>query len=88
VQRIFIKKRFLVKRFIAWSRNVGKRFADEDVETEVRKWLRQQRLFYASGLDAPVKRLDTSVSMLLGDVSRNKCFFPGSTCCLTFYVNL
>jgi hypothetical protein len=46
MQRIFIKKCFLVtvgsvchvKRF----RLGGKRFADEEVETEVRKWLRQQ----------------------------------------------
>jgi hypothetical protein len=34
----------------------GRRFADEEVETEVRKWLRQQpKDFYASGFDALVK---------------------------------
>jgi hypothetical protein len=38
----------------------GKRFADdEEVETEVRKLLRQQSEdFYAAGLDALVKRWD------------------------------
>jgi histone-lysine N-methyltransferase SETMAR len=38
----------------------AKRFADdEEVETEVRKWLRQQsKDFYATGFDAMVKRWD------------------------------
>jgi hypothetical protein len=42
-----------VKRFTAG----GKRFAeDEEVETEVWKWLRQQsKDFYAAGFDAVVK---------------------------------
>jgi hypothetical protein len=35
---------------------------------------------HAWGFDAPVKRLDASVSVLMEDMSRNKCFFPGSTC--------
>jgi hypothetical protein len=37
---------------------IKKRFADDkEVETEVRKWLRQQsKDFYAAGFDAPVKR--------------------------------
>jgi hypothetical protein len=69
MQWILIKKCFLfilgsvycVKRFTSGSRNchlVGKRFADdEDVETEVWKWLRQQSKFsYAAGFDALVKR--------------------------------
>jgi hypothetical protein len=65
MQRIFIKKRFLfavgsvcrVKRFSLG----GKRFADdEEVETEVREWPRQQSIdFYAAGFDALVKRWDT-----------------------------
>jgi hypothetical protein len=60
MQRVLIKKCFLfttgsvcrVKRF------TSKRFAvDEEVETEVRKWLRQQsKDFYAAGFDALVKR--------------------------------
>jgi hypothetical protein len=66
VQRIFIKTCFLfavksvcrVKRFSL----AGKRFADdEEVETEVRKWLRQE--------------YGTSGSMLVEDMSRNKCFY-------------
>jgi hypothetical protein len=54
----------------------GKRFAeDEKAKREVRKWLRQQsRDFYAAGFDALAKRWD-SVSMLMEDMSRNKCFF-------------
>jgi hypothetical protein len=43
----------------------GKRFADdEEVETEVRKWLRQQsRYFYAAGFDALVKRWNKCISV-------------------------
>jgi hypothetical protein len=67
MQRIFIKKLFLftvrsvcrVKRFHLH----GKRFADEEVETEVRKSLRQQsKDFYAAGFDALVKRWDKCIS--------------------------
>jgi hypothetical protein len=41
-----------------WVEKLGKRFADdEEVETEVRKWLKQQsKYFYARGFDALVKR--------------------------------
>jgi hypothetical protein len=69
MQRIFIKKCFLftvgsvcrVKRFSLG----GKRFADEEeIETEVRKWLRQQsKYFYAAGFDAVVKRWDKCMSV-------------------------
>jgi hypothetical protein len=62
LQRIFIKKCFLftvgsVCR-VKHSQLSSKRFADdEEVETEVRKWLRQQsKDFYAAGFDAPVNR--------------------------------
>jgi hypothetical protein len=43
----------------------GKRFADdEEVETEVRKWLRQQsKDFYAEGFDALLKRWDKCISV-------------------------
>jgi hypothetical protein len=48
--------------FVVWSCSQlgGKRFAvEEEVETEVRKWLRQQsKDFYAAGFDALVKRWD------------------------------
>jgi histone-lysine N-methyltransferase SETMAR len=51
----------------------GKRFTDdEEVETEVQKWLRQQSTdFYATGFEIMVKRRDKFVE----DMSRNKCFF-------------
>jgi hypothetical protein len=76
VQRIFTKKCFLfmlrkvfrVKRFHLG----GKRFVvDEDVETEVRKWLRHQsKDFYAAGFDALVKRWDMSINVGGGYVEK------------------
>jgi hypothetical protein len=40
-----------------WVQKPGKRFADDEVETEARKWLRQEsKDFYAAGFDALVKR--------------------------------
>jgi hypothetical protein len=69
MQRIFVKKFFLftvgsicrVKRLTDGSRNChlsGKCFVDdEEVEMEVREWLRQQsKDFCAAGFDALVKR--------------------------------
>jgi hypothetical protein len=43
----------------------GKRFADDDeVETDVRKWLRQQfKDLYAVGFDALIKRWDTCINV-------------------------
>jgi hypothetical protein len=76
MQRIFITKCFLftvgsvcrVKRFTSGSKNChisSKGFIDdEDVETEVRKWLRQQsKHFYAAGFDALVKRWDKCINV-------------------------
>jgi hypothetical protein len=54
----------------------GRRFADdEEVETEVRKWLRQQSkdFYYAAGFGALVKRLDKCINVG-EDMPRNKCF--------------
>jgi hypothetical protein len=53
----------------------GKYFADdEEVETEVRNWMRRlSKDFCAAGFDALVKRW-ASVSMLAEDMSRNTCF--------------
>jgi hypothetical protein len=50
----------------------GKRFADdEEVETEVWKWLRQQsKDFYAAGFDALVKRWDKCINVGGGDVEK------------------
>jgi hypothetical protein len=43
----------------------GKMIADdEDVQTEMRKWLKQQsKDFYAAGFDALVKRWDKSINV-------------------------
>jgi hypothetical protein len=42
-----------------WVEKSGTRFADEEVETEVRRWLRQQsKDFYDAGFDAFVKLWD------------------------------
>jgi hypothetical protein len=59
-----------------WVEKRGKGFAhDEEIETEVRMWLRQQsKDFYAAGFDALVKRWEC-VSMLVDDMSRSKCSF-------------
>jgi hypothetical protein len=47
-----------------WVGKRGQIFPDEEVETEVRKWLRQQSEdFYAAGFDALVKRWDKCVNV-------------------------
>jgi hypothetical protein len=48
-----------------WDDKRGKSFAhDEEVETEVQKWLRQQSEdFYSAGFDGLVKRWGTSVPL-------------------------
>jgi hypothetical protein len=76
VQRIFAKKNVLfilasvcrVKRFHLG----GIRFADgEEVETEVRKWLRQQpKDFFAAGFNALVKQWDKCISVGGGYVGK------------------
>jgi hypothetical protein len=50
----------------------GKRFADdEEVETEVRKWLKQHsKDFYAVGFDALVKRWDMYINVGAGYVEK------------------
>jgi hypothetical protein len=81
--RIFIKKCFMftvgsvsgVKRFTTGSRIChlgGKGFADEEeVETEVRKWLRQQsKDFYAASFHALVKRWGKCINVGGGYVEK------------------
>jgi hypothetical protein len=73
---IFIKNRFLftvgsvcrVKRFHVGS----KLFADyEEVETEVRKWLRHQsKDFYAADINALVKQWEKCISVPGGYVEK------------------
>jgi hypothetical protein len=68
----------------------GKRIADdEEVETEVHKWLRQQsKDFYAAGNDALVKRWDKCINIDGGYVKKYM-FIPGSNiACFTFYIHL
>jgi hypothetical protein len=50
----------------------GKSFdADEEIETEVRKWLRQQsKDFYAAGFDALVERWDKCINVGGGYVEK------------------
>jgi hypothetical protein len=51
-----------------WVEKHGRRFADdEEVETEVRKWLRQQ----SEDLDTLVKQWEVYVSVLVEDMSWN-----------------
>jgi hypothetical protein len=69
MQRIFIKKclLFILRSVFRVNRfNFGgKYFAhDEEVETEVRKWLTQQsENFYSSGFDAIVKQWDKCIEV-------------------------
>jgi hypothetical protein len=56
----------------SWVEERGKRFADDEgVETEVRKWLRQQsKDFYAAGFDELVKRWDKCINVDGGYVKK------------------
>jgi hypothetical protein len=49
---------------IQWNHLIGKRFVDdEEIETEVQKWLRQQsKDFYVVGFDALVKQCDKCIN--------------------------
>jgi hypothetical protein len=71
-----------VKRFITGWQNFAD---DEEVETEVRKWLKQQsKDFFAAGFDALVKRWDKYINVGGGYVDK-KIFVPGSNItCFTF----
>jgi hypothetical protein len=54
-----------------WVKKRGKRFADEEVETEVRKWLRHQSEdFSAAGFDALVKQWDKCINVGGGYVEK------------------
>jgi hypothetical protein len=65
-------KCFLLKAVHNWAEKCGKSFADdEEFETDVRKWLRQQsKDFYAAGFDALVKRWDKCISVAGGYVEK------------------
>jgi hypothetical protein len=68
----------------------GKIFSDdEEIETELRKWLRQQsKYFYAAGFDGMVKQWDKNISMLVEDMSRNRCFSWFEYNIFLFYIHL
>jgi hypothetical protein len=82
MRKILIKKCFLftvgsvcrVNLFTTGSSNChlcGKCFADEEGESEVQKWLRQQsKDFYAAGFDALVKRWDMCINVGGGYVEK------------------
>jgi hypothetical protein len=76
MQRIFIKKCFLFTLGSVYRVKLfhfgGKRFADdEEVETEVRKWLRQQsKDFYAAGFDSVVKQWEKYIDVGGGYVEK------------------
>jgi hypothetical protein len=74
MEMIFVKKWFLftvgsVCRVKILSLG-GKRFADdEEVETEVRKWLRQQsKDLHRAGFDALAKRRNKCITVVEGSV--------------------
>jgi hypothetical protein len=60
------------KTVYSWGEKCGKRFADdEEFETEVRKWLRQQSEdFYAAGFDVLVNRWDKCIGVGGGYVEK------------------
>jgi hypothetical protein len=77
MQRIFTNKCFLFTVGKCLSRKAvhklgGKRFADdEEVETEMQKWLRQQsKDFYAAGFDALLQRWDKCINVGGGYVEK------------------
>jgi hypothetical protein len=72
MQRIFMKKCFMFTlKSVSCSQLGGKRFADDEVETEVQKWLKQQsKHFYAVHFDAQVNRWDKCISVGGGYVEK------------------
>jgi hypothetical protein len=73
-----------------WVEKGGKRFADEEeVETEVRKWLRKQpKDFCAAGFGALVERWDKCIDVGGGYVKKLMCFPGSNITCFTSYIHL
>jgi hypothetical protein len=69
---VYVGKCLSRKAVHNWVEKRGKRLADdEEVETEVQKWLRQRsKDFYAAGLDALVKRWDKCMSVGGGYINK------------------
>jgi hypothetical protein len=74
----------------SWIEKRGKGFADdEEVETEVRKWLRQQsKNFSVAGFDALIKRWDKCINVGGGYVGKCMFFSGWNITCFTFYIHL
>jgi hypothetical protein len=84
--RFMLGSVYHIKRFHLSDRSFAD---DEEVETEVRKWLRQQsKDLYAADFDALVKRQDKCINV--GGEYVDKCmFFPASNIIyFTFCIHL
>jgi hypothetical protein len=68
---VYVGKCLSRKKVHKCLEKLGKRFADdEEVETGVPKWLRQQWVFYAEGFDALVKRLNNCINVSGGCIEK------------------
>jgi hypothetical protein len=86
---VYSRKCFSHKAFHIWIQKYSQeRLKVSDNETEVQKWLKQKsKDFYAVEFDPLVKRWD-SVSVLVEDMSRNKCFSQVRISHFYFSINL
>jgi hypothetical protein len=73
-----------------WVEKRGKLFADdEEVETDVWKWLRQQsKDFYAAGFDALVNQWDKCITAGGGYVQKEMFYRGSKISCFTFHIHL
>jgi hypothetical protein len=83
---------FTVEVFFALSflQLSGKRFADDEVETNVRNWVRQQsKDFYATSFDALIKRWEKHIKVD-GGYMKKYMFLPpvSNNIYFTFYIHL
>jgi hypothetical protein len=69
---VYCGKCLSVQAVHEWAEKRGKRFADDkEVETDMRKWLRQQsKRLNAAGFDALVKRRDKCINVGGGYVDK------------------
>jgi hypothetical protein len=93
MQRTFIKKCFMFTVCKAIHNLVekrGNRFADdEEAETEMRKWLKQQlKDFYAADFNALVKRWDKCIIVGGGYIEKQMVLPDSNIKCFAFYIHL
>jgi hypothetical protein len=69
---VYCKNCFSHKVVLIWGEKRGRHFADdEELETEVQKWLKQQlEDFYAAGFDALLKRWNKFINVGGGYVEK------------------